>query len=140
MAGRQRTRPYHGNSAGATSIAEAQIDFSDAAARVLIASLPANSVLLDAWVEVEEAFNAGTSNLITVGTGATGSATADDIVATVTEGTPGVYGGVGAGVPYAIFAVPTDVYVYYTPGATGATTGRAKAFLHYARLADNGLA
>lgn len=138
MAGKQLTRPYHAASAGATSIAEARIDFSAAAARVLIATLPANSVILDAWVEVVTAFNAGTSNLITVGQGAIGGAGADEYVATVTEGTPGVYNGVGAGAPLAVLAAETDVYVYYTPGAADATTGRARAFVHYARLAENG--
>lgn len=138
MAGIQRTRPYHAAAAGATSIAQAEITVSDAAARVLICTLPPNSVLLDSWVEVVTAFNAGTSNTLTVGTGVIGAAEADDIVATVTEGTPGVYNGVGAGAPLAVVAAATDVYLYYTPGATGGTTGKAWGFVHYARLAENG--
>jgi hypothetical protein len=130
-----RTRPYHSGAAGATSIAEAEIDFSAAAARQLIASLPSGAVILRSWVEVLEAFNAGTSNLITVGTGAIAAGTADDIVPNVTEGTPGVYTGNG---PMAALTADTDVYVYYTPGAADATTGIARAFVEYARLADNG--
>lgn len=138
MPNKQRTRPYHAANAGATSIAEAEIVFSAAAARQLIATLPAGAVILDAWVQVLEAFNASTSNLITVGYGAIAAGTADDYVATVTEGTPGVYNGVGAGAPLAALSAETDVYVYYTPGDTDASTGKARAFIHYARLADNG--
>lgn len=132
-----RTRPYDAGNAGAISIAEAEITKSAAAARQLIATLPAGAVILRTWVEVLEAFNAGTSNLVTVGTGAVGAGTADDLVATVTEATPGVYDGVAAGVPLAALAVETDVYVYYTPGAADATTGKARAFVQYARLATN---
>lgn len=133
-----RTRPYHAGAAGATSLAEAEITKSDAAARQLICTVPAGAVILNAWVEVLEAFNAGTSNLLTVGYGAIGAGTADDFVATVTEGTPGVYGQATPGLPFAALAAETDVYVYYTPGASGATTGKARAFIEYARLAANG--
>jgi hypothetical protein len=138
MAGSQRTRPYHAGAAGAPSVAEAEILFSAAAARVLIASLPLGAVILRAWVQLITAFNAGTSNLITVGSGAIGAAEADDIVAAVTEGTPGVYDGVGSPVPFAALGAATDVYVYYTPGDTAATTGKARAFIEYVRLAANG--
>jgi len=133
-----RTRPYHAGAAGATSVAEAEIDFSAADARQLICSLPAGAVILAAWVEVLEAFNAGTSNLITVGYGAIAAGTADDYVPTVTEGTPGVYGQATPGLPFAALTADQDIYVYYTPGAADATTGIARAFVEYARLADNG--
>src|SRR5689334_10085019 len=108
MTSRTLTRPYDAGNAGALSIAEAQIDKSDAAARQFICTVPANSVVVDAWVEVEEAFNAGTSNLVTVGWGAIAAGTADDLVATVTEGTPGAYAGVGK---TARFTAATDLYV-----------------------------
>lgn len=138
MSGSQRTRPYHANSAGAPSVAEAEILFSDAAARQLIVDLPAGAVILNSWVEVLEAFNAGTSNLVTVGYGAIGAGTADDYVATVTEATPGVYGQATPGLPFAALGAAQSVYVYYTPGAAGATTGKARAFVEYVRLAANG--
>lgn len=134
----QRTRPYHAGAAGTSSIAEAEITKTNAAARQLIATVPAGAVILNAWVEVLEAFNAGTSNLITVGYGAIGAGTADDFVATVTEGTPGVYGQATPGLPFAALAADTDVYLYYTPGETGATTGKARGFIEFARLAANG--
>jgi hypothetical protein len=138
MAGSQRTRPYHAGAAGAISVAEAEITFSAAAARQLIAALPEGAVILSAWVEVLEAFNAGTTNLLTVGNGAIGAGTADDYVATVTEGTPGVYGQATPGVPFAALTADTDVYAYYTPTGTAPTTGKARAFIEYARLAANG--
>jgi len=134
----QRTRPYHSGAAGAPSVAEAEITFSAAAARQLIASVPAGAVILNAWVEVLEAFNAGTTNLITLGYGAIGAGTADDFVATVTEGTPGVYGQATPGLPFAALAAATDVYAYYTPTGTAATTGKARAFVEFVRLAANG--
>ena len=135
MAGSQRTRPYHAGAAGAPSVAEAEITFSDAAARVLIASVPAGAVILRAWVEVLTAFNAGTSNLLTLGYGATGASTADDFVATVDESQASVATATG---PFAALTADTDVYVYFTPGATGATTGKARGFIEFARLAANG--
>lgn len=138
MAGSQRTRPYHAGAAGATSVAEAEITFSAAAARQLISSLPAGAVILAAWVELLTAFNAGVSNLITVGFGAIAAGTADDYVATVTEATPGVYGQATPGLPFAALTANTDVYVYYTPGDGAATTGKARAFIEYVRLAANG--
>jgi hypothetical protein len=138
MTGSQRTRPYHAGAAGAPSVAEAEITFSAAAARQLIASLPIGAIILKAWVEVITAFNAGTSNLVTVGSGAIAAGTAADYVAAVTEGTPGIYTGVGAPAPFAALAAATDVYVYYTPGDTAATTGKARAFIEYFRSAANG--
>lgn len=135
MSGSQKTLPYDAANAGAISLAEGEITKSDAAARQLICTVPKGAVILRAWVEVKEGFNAGTSNLVTVGYGAVGAGTADDYVATVTEATPGVYDGVAAGVPLAALAADTDVYIYYTPGATGATAGKASGFVQFARLA-----
>lgn len=138
MSGSQKTRPRFADTAGVASIAEAEITKSAAAARQLIASLPAGAVIVNAWVEVLEAFNAGTSNLVTVGFGAIGAGTADDYVAAVTEGTPGVYGQTTPGLPFPALAAAQDVYAYYTPGAGDATTGKARAFIEYVRLAVNG--
>jgi hypothetical protein len=131
MAGSQRTRPYHAGAAGATSIAEAEVLFSAAAARQLICSLPALSVVLRAWVEVLTAFNAGVSNLVTVGWGAIGAASADDYVATVDESQVSLATATG---PFAAETAAKDVYVYYTPGDGAASTGKARAFIEYARL------
>ncbi len=135
MAGSQLTRPYHAGAAGATSVAEAEITFSAAAARQLICSLPALSVVLRAWVEVLTAFNAGSSNLLTVGWGAIAAATADDYVATVDESQASLS---TVGGPFAAETAAKDIYVYYTPGNTAASTGKAHAYIEYARLAANG--
>lgn len=136
MAGSQRTRPYHAGAAGAPSVAEAEITFSAAAARVLIATVPAGAVILRAWVEVITAFNAGVSNLVTIGYGAIAAGTADDFADTVDETTPAVYP--STLVPSAALAADTDVYAYYTPGDANATTGKARAFIEFVRLAANG--
>lgn len=138
MAGSQKTRPRFADAAGAISVAEAELLFSAAAARQLIANLPAGAVILKAWVEVVTAFNATVSNLVTLGFGAIAAGTADDYVATVTEGTPGVYGQASLGLPFAALAAAQDVYAYYTPGAADATTGKARCFIEYVRTAANG--
>jgi len=139
MAGTQRTRAYNAKAAGAVNISEAEITFSAAAARVLVESLPAGAVILRTWVEVLTAFNAGVSNLVTMGSGAIGAGTADDYVATVTEGTPGTYPGVITdAAPAAALAAATDAYLYYTPGNSAATTGKARGFIVWARTAANG--
>lgn len=138
MAGSQRTRPVFAGTAGASSIAEAEITFSAADARQLIASLPAGAVILSAWVEVITAFNAGTTNVLTVGFGAIAAATADDYVATVTEATPGVYGQATPGLPFAALAAAQDVYAYCSSTGTAATTGKARAFIEFVRSAANG--
>jgi len=98
--------------------------------------VPAGAVILRCWVEVLTAFNASVSNLLTVGYGAIAAATADDFADTVTEGTPGVYPSTIP--PTAALAADTDVYAYYTPGAADATTGKARAFIEFVRLAANG--
>lgn len=139
MAGTQRTRAYHGKSAGAVSISEAEITFSAANARVLVDSLPAGAVILDAWIDLKVAFNAGTSNAVTMGWGAIDDATDNDIVETVDETTPAVYPGVVlASAPMAQLTTARDVYLYYKPGDAAASTGQARGYLVWARMAANG--
>ena len=88
-------------------------------------------MILAAWVEVLTAFNAGVSNLVTVGYGAIAAATADDYVATVDESQASLATATG---PFAAETAAKDVYVYYTPGDAAATTGKARAFIEYALL------
>lgn len=135
MSGSLKTRPYNAGNAGVASIAEAEITFSAAAARQLVCTVPEGAVILRAWVEVKEAFNAGVSNLLTMGYGAVGAGTADDIVSAVDESQASVSAAAG---PFATEAADKDVYVYYTPGNGAASTGKASAFVEYARLAANG--
>lgn len=134
MGSKQLSRSFAPGSIGVVNVVAAEIDFSAAAARQLLEQLPIGAVIKRCWIEVITAFNAGTSNLLTMGSGAIGAGTADDYVDTVTEGTPGVYQGVVTA-PIAALAVATDVYVYYTPGDTAATTGKAIAYVEWVRIA-----
>lgn len=136
MAGKSRTRPYNSQNAGALSLAEAQIDFAAADARVLIASLPANAVILDAWVELTEAFDSGTSDELNIGYGAVGSATSDDILDAVDGQATGVFPTTRA-IPKVRLAAAQDIYVYHLTDGTAPTAGSARAFIVFARTADN---
>jgi hypothetical protein len=96
---------------------------------VLMGYLPAGAHILYCSVHVRTAFNAGTTNVLTVGTA--GGSNADIAgAATVTEGTPGYYGGV----PVADIAYPTGdlaIYAQYTQTGTAATTGKADCVVAY---------
>lgn len=88
------------------------------------ASIPAGSFILRAYVEIVTAFNAVTTNVLTVGTNST---TYNDIVAAgdVDEATVGVYDvvrGLGRGIAASADKTP---YVKYTQSGTAATTGQA---------------
>ena len=50
----------------------------------------------------------------------------------------GVYNAALTLVPGKAFTTDTEVYAYYTPGDAAATTGKARAFIEFARLAANG--
>lgn len=131
--GSKRTRPYNAGAAGATSLAEAEILFSDANQDVV--DLPAGAVVIHAWAEILTAFNAGTTNVIELGvTGTQGKYLA---AADVVEGTPGVSPAGGKG-PFAAEAAAITVKAFYTQTGAAATTGRARVFVEYARTAANG--
>jgi hypothetical protein len=94
---------------------------------VLVGTLPANSFLLQAYVRVETIFNAGSTNVLTVGT----NAAVNDIAAAadITEGSlqtqliP-----TGAGLT---LNNDTDVFVKYVQTGTPATTGQATIIVGY---------
>lgn len=136
MGSKQLSRSFAPGSIGVVNVVAAEIAFSAAAARQLIETLPKGAVIIRTWIEVITAFNAGTSNLLTMGYGAIGAAEANDYVDTVTEGTPAVYQGVVTA-PIAALLAATDVYVYYTPGDTAATTGKAIAYIEWVRIATS---
>jgi len=101
------------------------------AAGVEIGAVPANAKIKQIIVYVDEAFNAGTTNVLVAGTTATGT----DLVAAsdVTEGTIGVYtpadaANQGRGL---VFASDTTLYVSYTQTGTAATTGKAVVIVSY---------
>jgi hypothetical protein len=88
-------------------------------------TLAAGEVVMQAWCQVTTAFNAGTTNVITLGDGTTANkylAAAD-----VTEGTPGVYPTGGAG-PFAAETAAGTLRATYTQTGTAATTGAARVY------------
>lgn len=107
-----------------------------ASSGVKIGTLPANAVI-HAWrVIIETAFNAGTTNPITIGTTATGAEVAAS--ASITSATPGVYtGSAAAASGWKKQTADTALYVAYIPTGTAATTGVARVHITYANE-DNG--
>lgn len=92
---------------------------------VALDTLAVGDVVVRCWAQVTTAFNAGTTNVLTLGDGTTGNkylAAAD-----VTEGTPGVYptGGVG---PFAAETAAGTLTATFTQTGTAATTGAAKVY------------
>ena len=89
-------------------------------------------VLLRVRAEVVTAFNAATTNVLTIGTDA---ASANQILgaADITEGTPGFYPSTG-NIGYLRLIADTDVYVKYTQTGTAATTGVANLYLEFMPL------
>ena len=88
-------------------------------------SLDVGDVVVQCWVEVLTAFNAASTNVLTVGT----VAAADKYLAAadVTEATPAVYPTGGKG-PFAAETVAATLNVKYTQTGTAATTGAARAY------------
>lgn len=92
---------------------------------VVLESLAAGDVVVQVHCQVLTAFNAGTTNVITVGDGTTGDkylAAAD-----VTEGTPGVYPTAGKG-PFAAETQARTLTVSYSQSGTAASTGSARVY------------
>lgn len=108
---------------GATRLVAATIGFGDTS--VSVDSLAVGDIVVNCWVEVLTAFNAGTTNVITLDDGNTANkylGTSD-----VTEGTPGVYPMGGAG-PFKAETTARTLTVKYAQTGTAATTGSARAY------------
>jgi hypothetical protein len=92
---------------------------------VALDTLAAGDVVVQAWAEVVTAFNAATTNVITLGDGTTANKylTSTDI----TEGTPGVYPTGGKG-PFAAETAAGTLTATYTQTGTAATTGAARVY------------
>ncbi len=129
--GRKRTRPYNSANAGATSVAEAEILFSDAEQEIV--DVPAGAVITRVWAEVLAAFNAGTTSVLTVGI--TGQVDRYMAAADVAEGSVAVSAPKG---PFAAETLARTVKAFFAQTGTAATAGRARVFVEYARLAANG--
>ena len=108
---------------GATRLVAATIPFGSST--VDLDTLAVDDVVINCWAQVVTAFNAGTTNVLTVGDGTTANkylAAAD-----ITEGTPGVYPTGGAG-PFAAETAAGTLRVTYAQTGTAATTGSARVY------------
>lgn len=108
---------------GGLRLVAAPIVFGDST--VTLESLAVGDVVVSAWVNVTTAFNAGTTNVITLGDGTT----ADKYLAAgdVTEGTPGVTPAGGKG-PFAAETAARTLTATYAQTGTAATTGAATVY------------
>ncbi len=131
--GRQLTRPRGASIAGAVTYAEAEILFSDASQDVV--DLPAGAQILDVHCQVETAFNAATTNVLTVGI--TGTQDKYLAAADITEATPAMYPATRKTLPVKLAAAET-VKAFYGQTGTAATTGKARIGIVYVRTAANG--
>ncbi len=106
-----------------------------ASSGVKIGTLPANSVIQNWRVTVETAFNAGTTNPITIGITATGTeimAAASITNYNTSSNTAGVYtGSAAASGGWSMMTADQAIYVAYIPTGTAATTGVARITIEY---------
>ncbi len=112
-----------------------EVNFNDPgiAAGLVIGRLPANAQITQALARVRTTFNAGTTNVLTVGTNASAY---DNIFGTadIAEGSVGNSAAPLANLQEAL--AEADVYVKYTQTGTAATQG--KAVIHIAYTVNNG--
>lgn len=115
-----------------------RVNYNDAgiSSGVVMGTLPAGAQVIDLTVRVLTAFNATSTNVLTVGTNSsswdnlTGSGSSD-----VTEGTPEMYRVAPSNFDVT-FSADTDVYVKYAQTGTAAGTGQADIILTYVPNAD----
>lgn len=109
---------------------EISYNTTGAATGVELIELPAGVIVTRATAVVKTAFNAGTTNVLTVGT----NADIDDILGSsdVTEGTAGAYT-VNKFVEY---NAKKKVKAKYTQTGTDATAGKAEIYLHIVRIPE----
>lgn len=111
----------------------ANVAFNTAASGTQVsmgAALPANAVVLYTSVGVQTVFNAGTTNVLIVGTAAdddalVAAAGADETAVGVTNVTPATLGGIMSS------TVDTELFVKFTQSGTAATTGAATVVVCY---------
>ncbi len=107
---------------------EIAFDTDGASTGVETLELPAGVIVTRATAVVNKAFNAGTTNVLTVGT----NDDADDILGSsdITEGTAGVY----TVNKFVELSAATKVKIKYTQTGTAATAGSAEIYLHLVRI------
>lgn len=99
---------------------------------VTLGQLKAGEIVRKVWCEVTQAFNAGTTNVLTLGITGTTNKYLD--ASAITEATPAVYPTGGAG-PFAAEAAATALIATYAKTGTAPTTGRA---VFYAEIVEVG--
>lgn len=124
------SRPDFGGTLG---VRYGTVSFSDTGA-VTLATLPAGAVIVDWRIITKTAFNAGTTNTIDIGLGATG----DALAANVAAGAVGVYrmGATGTALGSVGVALETETALTatYEQSGTAATTGSAIVLVEYAMV------
>ena len=113
----------------------AAFNTTDIAAGVKVATIRAdalNPVLLEFFAEVTVAFNAVTTNVLTVGSDITANQFLS--AADITEGTLGFY---PAAITRKRIVADTDIYLKYTQSGGVATTGSALIYLRVTPLAPS---
>lgn len=106
-------------------LVSATLNFNSAGGAVDLDALEAGDVVMQAWAQVVTAFNAGTTNVITLGDGTT----ADKYLAAadVAEGTPGVSPAGGKG-PFNQETAAGTLRATYAQTGTAASTGSARIY------------
>lgn len=105
-------------------LAEADIAFGDTAVKDLD-TLAVGEIVVSCWVEVITAFNAGTTNVLTLGVA--GTVNKYLAAADIDETTPAVYPTGGKG-PFAAETAAVTLSVKYVQTGGAATAGAAKAY------------
>lgn len=105
-----------------------KITYLDDGSTLTMGVIPANSVIINAGVVVTEAFNAGTTNVLDIGTSADGDGIATDLAL----GTVGRVGADEMATSNDLFST-SEVTITCTVDLTGtaATTGQAYVHLEY---------
>lgn len=108
-------------------LADVAFDTPGISAGVQVASIPAGAQVVHVIANVTTAFNAGTTNVLTVGTTAAGT----DLM----DGTTSASGTAGAKEDLdgraLTFAADTPVFVKYAQTGTAATAGKARIAIEY---------
>lgn len=105
-----------------------KFDTTGIASGIVIGTLPKGAQITHVAVNVTTAFNAATTNVLTIGTTATGGEIATN--AENAAGTAG-YKQPVAGQALAVPTADKDVYMSYTQSGTAATAGSATAVISY---------
>lgn len=107
-----------------------KFDTKDADKGIVLAELPENIIMTKAVVVVNKAFNAATTNVITIGT----NDAANDLLGSsdVTAGTANSY----VKDMFKIFKEKTIIKVKYTQTGTKATAGEADIYLNVVRIPE----